>query len=111
MLDDLSTGYRTRDGVRVVAKNLCGVIPTGAVTCLLGPNGSGKSTLLRTIANLQAPISGCVRIDGVPVGRISSHDLSQLIGIVLTGRGSTNAMKTEELVGLDALLIPITGAG
>ena len=99
-LDDLTTGYRTREGVRIVAKNLTEAVPPGAVTCLLGPNGAGKSTLLRTIANLQPPISGCVRVDGMPVDRISAHDLSQLIGIVLTGRGSTSAMKTEELVGL-----------
>lgn len=99
-LDDLTTGYRTREGVRIVANNLTETVPQGAVTCLLGPNGAGKSTLLRTMANLQPPISGCVRIDGMPVDRIPAHDLSQLVGIVLTGRGSTSAMKTEELVGL-----------
>lgn len=99
-LDDLTIGYRTREGVRVVASGLNETIPPGAVTCLLGPNGAGKSTLLRTIANLQPPVSGCVRIDGKPVDRIGLHELSRLIGIVLTGRGSTTAMKTEELVGL-----------
>ena len=99
-LDNLTTGYRTREGIRIVAKNLNGEIPTGAVTCLLGPNGAGKSTLLRTIANLQSPISGCVCIDNVPIDKIPLRELSRLIGIVLTARGSTTAMKTEELVGL-----------
>ena len=99
-LDALTTGYRTREGVRVVARNLTETVPPAAVTCLLGPNGAGKSTLLRTIANLQPPISGCTRIDGIPVDKIPPHDLSKLIGIVLTGRGNTSAMKAEELVGL-----------
>ncbi len=99
-LEGLTTGYRTREGVRIVAKDLTETVPPGAVTCLLGPNGAGKSTLLRTMANLQPPISGSVRIDGIAVDKIPAHNLSQLIGIVLTGRGSTSAMRTEELVGL-----------
>lgn len=32
---------------------------------LLGPNGAGKSTLMRTLATLQAPDSGRIRLDGV----------------------------------------------
>ncbi len=34
---------------------------------LLGPNGAGKSTLMRTLATLQVPDSGDVRIQGVSI--------------------------------------------
>jgi len=34
---------------------------------LLGPNGAGKSTLMRTIATLQQPDAGSVRLDGIDV--------------------------------------------
>jgi ABC-2 type transport system ATP-binding protein len=34
---------------------------------LLGPNGAGKSTLMRTVATLQDPDSGTVRLDGLDV--------------------------------------------
>lgn len=39
-------------------------VPAGSLTALLGPSGGGKSTLLRTIAGLEAPDSGHVRIEG-----------------------------------------------
>ncbi len=41
-------------------------IPTGMFG-LLGPNGAGKSTLMRTIATLQQPDSGSVRLGGLDV--------------------------------------------
>ena len=39
----------------------------GSVVCLLGRSGSGKTTLLRSIAGLEEPYRGAIRIDGRPV--------------------------------------------
>ena len=39
-------------------------VPAGSLTALLGPSGGGKSTLLRTIAGLEMPDAGHVRIEG-----------------------------------------------
>mgnify|MGYP002137226280 CR=1 FL=1 len=34
---------------------------------LVGPNGAGKSTLFRTLLGLQAPLSGSIRWDDIPL--------------------------------------------
>lgn len=49
-----SNGVRALDGVSLT-------IPTGMFG-LLGPNGSGKTTLMRTIATLQEPDAGSIRM-------------------------------------------------
>jgi sulfate transport system ATP-binding protein len=42
-------------------------VPDGSLTALLGPSGGGKSTLLRSIAGLDNPDSGSIRIAGEEV--------------------------------------------
>jgi ABC-type multidrug transport system ATPase subunit len=52
-------------GVRAL-QNVSLEIPTGMFG-LLGPNGAGKSTLMRTVATLQQPDSGTVRLGNIDV--------------------------------------------
>ena len=53
------------NGVRAL-KNLSLTIPTGMYG-LLGPNGAGKSTLMRTLATLQEPDAGSIRLGDIDV--------------------------------------------
>ncbi|WP_336025608.1 ABC transporter ATP-binding protein [Halobellus salinisoli] len=39
-------------------------VPEGEFVCLVGPSGCGKTTLIRTIAGLEAPTGGEIRLDG-----------------------------------------------
>lgn len=52
-------GVRALEGVTLSLDN--------GVFGLLGPNGAGKSSLMRTLATLQAPDAGTVRLDGLDV--------------------------------------------
>ncbi len=39
----------------------------GEITALTGPNGAGKTTLLRSLAALEQPVSGSIRVAGIDV--------------------------------------------
>ncbi|WP_407652199.1 ABC transporter ATP-binding protein [Halomicrococcus gelatinilyticus] len=42
-------------------------VQDGEFVCVVGPSGCGKTTLFRTIAGLETPTEGSVRLDGDPV--------------------------------------------
>jgi len=50
-------------------------IPDGQMVGIIGRSGAGRSTLLRLINRLAEPSSGCIRIDGVDVGRLKGRAL------------------------------------
>jgi NitT/TauT family transport system ATP-binding protein len=52
---------------RAVLRDLSVAIAEREILVVLGPSGCGKSTLLRTIAGLQAPLTGRVLVDDVAV--------------------------------------------
>jgi ABC-2 type transport system ATP-binding protein len=55
-------------------------IQPGTLVCLLGRNGAGKTTALETIAGLQAPTKGDVRIAGVSVRSDRIHHVRRRLG-------------------------------
>ncbi|WP_346016988.1 ABC transporter ATP-binding protein [Pseudenhygromyxa sp. WMMC2535] len=65
VIEDLSKTYS--NGVQAL-RGVSLTIPTGMFG-LLGPNGAGKSTLMRTIATLQDPDAGSIRLGELDVLR------------------------------------------
>ncbi|WP_018637651.1 ABC transporter ATP-binding protein [Parafrankia elaeagni] len=114
VLADLAVGYRRRRRAlrpssrtgqvgrsgRAVLAGLSAAAPRGQLTVLLGPNGIGKSTLLRTLAGLQPPLAGSMRLDGADLNRLTGAARARLVGVVLTDRVQAGLLTAADLVGL-----------
>ena len=99
-LSNLSIGYRSKNGTRVVATGINAAIRSGELTCLLGANGVGKSTLLRTLAAFQPKLDGEVLIEEQEITTFNDKELSRMIGVVLTEKPDIRNMSVRELVAL-----------
>lgn len=54
---------------------------TGSVA-VIGPNGAGKSTLLKTLAGLEAPLSGDIQLGGSDLAGLSRAARARAIGFL-----------------------------
>ena len=70
---DLTKSFALNGNALTVLRNLDLDVRAGEVLAIVGASGSGKTTLLRVLAGLEAPDSGEVRIDGVPVKGVGNE--------------------------------------
>ncbi|MEH1927298.1 ABC transporter ATP-binding protein [Nostoc sp.] len=98
---NLTIGYKTsRKTVRCVASDISISLQAGELVCLLGPNGAGKSTLLRSLAGMQPPISGEVRLLGENIYKLAPQDLAKRLSLVLTEKVDVGMLSAYTLVTL-----------
>ena len=50
------------------------IVAPGEIVALLGPSGSGKSTLLQAVGLLEGGFEGSIRIAGIEVAKLESHE-------------------------------------
>ncbi|MEH2444251.1 MAG: ABC transporter ATP-binding protein [Nostoc sp.] len=99
--DNLTIGYKTsRKTLRCVASDISVSLLAGELVCLLGPNGAGKSTLLRSLAGMQPPIAGEVRLLGDNVYKLAPQDLAKRLSLVLTEKVDVGMLSAYTLVSL-----------
>jgi ABC-type multidrug transport system fused ATPase/permease subunit len=75
-------GVRFGYGGSTVLPRLDLTIPAGQTVALVGATGAGKSTLARLAARLYDPLEGAVRLDGVPLDRLTDDDLRRAVVMV-----------------------------
>ena len=78
VFDAVRFGYTDR----AVLPRLDLTIPAGQTVALVGATGAGKSTLARLAARFYDPVGGDVRLDGVPLDRLTDEDLRRAVVMV-----------------------------
>jgi ABC-type multidrug transport system ATPase subunit len=100
---DVSKTYP--NGVRALS-DVSLTIPPGMFG-LLGPNGAGKSTLMRTIATLQEPDTGTIRLGDIDVVR-RRDELRRTLGYLPQEFGVYPKVSAESLLDHFAILKGLT---
>ena len=96
---NLTIGYKTsQKTIRNVAANISTSLQTGELVCLLGPNGAGKSTLLRTLAGMQPPIAGEVKLLEDNIYQLPPQQLAKCLSLVLTEKIDVGMLSAYALV-------------
>lgn len=70
-------GVHTHIGEYHILQGVSLCVPHRGVTVLLGRNGAGKTTTLRTIMGLWRASRGTIRLDGQPIERLSTPEISR----------------------------------
>lgn len=93
----LATGYQAD---RPIGSGLSLSLQAGELVCLLGPNGAGKSTLLRTLAGMQPPLGGEVRLFGDRLHHLPPRILARRLSLVLSEPLRVGLLSAYEIVAL-----------
>ena len=105
---DLTVGYAvTRKPPIAIVEHITVDLLAGELVCLISPNGAGKSTLMRTLAGMQAPLAGTVKLMGDDLKSLKSNELARRLSIVLTERVDVGMLSAYTLVALGRY--PYTG--
>ncbi|HEY3175869.1 MAG TPA: ABC transporter ATP-binding protein [Candidatus Polarisedimenticolia bacterium] len=105
-IENLSKTYP--NGVRAL-DDVSLTIPAGMFG-LLGPNGAGKSTLMRTIATLQEPDSGRIRLGDLDVLR-QKHEVRRTLGYLPQEFGVYPRVSALEMLSHVAVLKGLVNPG
>jgi iron complex transport system ATP-binding protein len=95
-LQNLSTGFAKKSVT--LHQNISMRVDAGNLVLLLGPNGIGKSVLLKTVAGLQAPLSGEVSVNQINIHHTTPEIRASLSSILLATPPAIEQMKVSEIV-------------
>ena len=79
-IDDVTFGYVPE---RTILKNVSVTATPGKTVAIVGPTGAGKTTIINLLMRFYDPISGEIRLDGLPALAIKRADLRRAYTMVL----------------------------
>lgn len=91
---DLIVGYKRPKGENRLFEQLNLTLKGGEMICFMGPNGAGKSSLLRTLAGLQEPLGGKVKIHETS----EAGTTAEQVAVVLTDRVNAANLTVHDIV-------------
>jgi cell division transport system ATP-binding protein len=65
-----------------IHRNINLKVEKGSFVYITGKSGSGKSTLLKLLYNHSPLVTGEIRLNGIPVSHIRTHELRRMMGII-----------------------------
>ncbi len=99
--NNLQIGYQTgKSKQKIIQPNINVSVKKGELVALIGSNGIGKSTLLRTLAGLQAPLTGEVLIDSRNIIDFPKPALAHKLSFVSTEIIHVPVLSVFDLVAL-----------
>jgi branched-chain amino acid transport system ATP-binding protein len=99
------TNLTKRYGGLIAVKNLSFSIAPGEILGLIGPNGSGKSTAMKSIMGVERPSAGSVKLDGVELAGLASHQIARK-GVGLVFQHSRPLARQTVLENIKVALLP-----
>lgn len=74
--------FRYRPSEPLVLSGISFRVARGSIVALVGPSGAGKTTLVEMLPRFWDPVAGEIRLDGVPLTRLSRASLRRLMAVV-----------------------------
>ena len=104
--DSVVFGY---DPERTIIKNFSAVIKPGQKVAIVGPTGAGKTTIVNLLMRFYETGSGEIRVDGVPISKLTRANVHSLFCMVLQdtwlfeGTIKENVIYSKEGVSFDTV--------
>lgn len=114
LLHEVGKIYRTKEIETIALSKINIHVKKGEFVAVMGPSGSGKSTLLNIMGLLDAPSTGGVNIDGLPVMSYDDRKLAKVrnktIGFVFQSYHLIKDLNVLDNVELPLLYRKVSGA-
>lgn len=82
----------------LIIENMNLAIPKGKITMIIGSNGCGKSTLLKTIARINKPFKGTIKINGKSIKEQAPKEIAKNMAVLPQSPTAPHGLLIRELV-------------